>query len=583
MSSRRRFSAFVCSGLLAAQAASVLAGEARLFPRLRHALTPSRSFSQPLPGEDQPAVLIAPLAEEQFEMAEIVGPAAQRPIAQHGTPPVSTRTVAARPQTGDLQPATVDAMPTIDTRIQHPVDSARPFPGVFARPGGSEILPVAAMYAEPVLAPELVEYTDAEVNESVVAPVPLASDAADIGYGLDYFEQTALANNPTLSQLSASVQVVNGVRRQVQAYPNPTLGYSAQQLADRQTDQHTAVIQQQIVLGDKLRLNGQVLGHAANAQAWEVESQRYRVLTDVRTQFYAALTAQRRLDLFAEFERVADDGVNTAEARLEGLIAARTELLQSQIQRTEVQTQRQQAEYTLRAAWESLTAVSGTPGLSRYRLTGELRPEQLQRDWDATYQSLLASSPELQGARARVQQARANICRQQAQPIPNLDLELGAGYDNSTQNGMLNFQIGAPIPVFNRNDGNIRAAYAEHCRAVQDVRRIELALKSRLAEAAREFDAAAIAVINYERDILQNAQDTLDLTTTAYAVGEADFLSVLIARRTYFETNLNYIAALGEVAQAEAQLDGFLLTGGLDATTDPGIDDGLRGQALDGQ
>jgi hypothetical protein len=55
------------------------------------------------------------------------------------------------------------------------------------------------------------------------------------------------------------------------------------------------------------------------------------------------------------------------------------------------------------------------------------------------------------------------------------------------------------------------------------------------------------------------------------------------ARRTLFETELNSVTAQGQLAQAGAKLDGFLLSGGLDATVDSGLDDALRGQTLDGQ
>lgn len=86
-------------------------------------------------------------------------------------------------------------------------------------------------------------------------------------------------------------------------------------------------------------------------------------------------------------------------------------------------------------------------------------------------------------------------------------------------------------------------------------------------------------------EILPRARENLKLTETRIAaVGDLeDFIPLIIARRTLFETELRSVQAQGELAQAAARLDGFLLSGGLEATVDLSLDDGLRGQTLDGQ
>ncbi len=411
-----------------------------------------------------------------------------------------------------------------------------------------------------------------------VAAVPLGDSLR-----LEQLEQLALTNNPAIAQLSAAASQATGIRNQVGRYPNPTVGYSGQQLADNGTDQHMGFVEQQIVLGNKLALNENVLNQEINARLWEVETQRRRVLTDVHVRFYEALTAQRQIQLTNEFKQVAQQGVDTAKIRVESQLAPKSEQLQSQIQLSETEIAQRQAEFLMRGAWQELAAIAGMPQLQQTRLDGELRPAEIDRNWDDAYLTLLASSPELCRAHAQVRRTQANIARQQAQPIPNLDVMFQAGHDRSTGSGMINVQVGAPIPVFNQNRGNIEAAYADYCRATQEVRRVEMSLKARLARTAQEFDSAAVAVKNYETNILPQAKETLDLTSSAYAAGEFDFLQVLVARRTYFDSNLRYLQALGELAKSNARIEGLLLTGGLDQPGESSMDDGLRGQSLDGK
>jgi len=401
-----------------------------------------------------------------------------------------------------------------------------------------------------------------------------------VGLTLDQFEQLAMSNNPTLSQQAASTQQADALRSQVGRKANPTVGYNATQLADKNTDQHTVFIEQQFVTANKLQLNEQVMRQAVEVQRWNYQSQTYRVMTDVRMRFYEALAAQKRLEIIEEFRGVASQGVDLAQKRNEALEAAKTDVLQARIQLNEVDVQLQQAQFAYNAAWKELASVVGVPYLQPSKLAGELPTEASLTNWDQTFENLLQTSPELHAARAKVSQARANLSRQEVQAIPNITGQLGAGIDRGTENGLINLQVSAPIPVFNQNQGNISAAYAAYCKATHEVRRLEMDIQARLAQVAKEYDSARVAVEKYNKEILPQAQETLDLAEQAYNAGEFAFLQVLVVRQTFYEANLRYIESLSNLATAQAQVNGLLLTGGLAAVEDAGLDDGLRGQTF---
>jgi len=408
-------------------------------------------------------------------------------------------------------------------------------------------------------------------------------DLAGPGLTLEMMEQIALQNNPSISQASAAASKASGFRKQVGAYPNPNVGYSGQQLADSGTDQHLGYVEQELVSAHKLKLNQRVLDQEVQSQLWEVEAQRYRVLTDVRQQFYEALGAQQRLDLALEFQKVVSEGVRIAEIRRQALEGSLPEVLQTEIQLNEVELIAQRAEIAYQAAWQQLAAVAGVPHMQSTRLEGKLRVPSERRDWNATYVQLVGSNPSIQAARSRVTRAIANMDRQEVQAIPNLQTLTSAGYDYGSNHSMIQVQMGVALPIFNQNIGNISAAQAEYCRAAHEVRRLELSLQSQLAVAARQYDSAAITVERYETQILPKAQQTLDLSERAYSAGEFGFLQVLVARRTFFDSNLQYNQALMELAESKWLIDGMLLSGGLSESNDTQMEDGLRGQTLSGQ
>ena len=185
-------------------------------------------------------------------------------------------------------------------------------------------------------------------------------------------EATALQQNPAILQASASAQKAYGYCNQVGRKPNPIVGYQGQQLGDAGTDQHIAFVEQDIVMGDKLRKNQSVLNQEIQSQLWEVETQRIRVLTDVRQRFYEALAAQRRKELAIGFETVAAKGVSFAEARMSAKEGTKPEVLQAEIQLKEVQLQRRNAEAEFRGAWKQLMAVAGMPDVQPGTLDGHL-------------------------------------------------------------------------------------------------------------------------------------------------------------------------------------------------------------------
>lgn len=442
------------------------------------------------------------------------------------------------------------------------------------------------------IAPVVHEAALVETNSAPTAgPIPSEVILPDADVAVDShraltlaaFEAIALEHNPAIRQASASAHKAMGFRDQVHRRPNPTIGYSANQLADAGTDQHTVIVEQDFVTGQKLQRNAAVLDQEIQSQLWEVEAQRYRVLTDIRQRFYDALAAQRRMELAIEFEKVAEQGASLAQRRVDALEGSRPEVLQSEIQLQQVRVQRAQAEAAFRGAWRRLVALAGVPEMIPSTLSGVLLVDRSDRDWDLVYSELLAVSPELRAAQSRLCRAQANLDRQQAQAIPNLSFMLGAGPDNGTGQGMINAQVGLPIPIHNRNQGNIAAAEAEVCRASQEIRRIEMSLKERLGETSRDFESAAVSVDRYVMEILPKAEENLRLAEEAYQAGQFDFLQVYTARRIFFDANLEYVAAQLNLAQATALLDGQLLSGGLDETRDTDFDSGLRDQALNGQ
>lgn len=396
-------------------------------------------------------------------------------------------------------------------------------------------------------------------------------------------ESLAMQHNPALQQAYAQTSQLQGTREQVGLKPNPSIGYFGEEIGNENAGGlHGAFLSQAFVRGNKLGWNRAILGRQVQQAQWLAESQRYRIRSDLRMFFYDALGAQKRLTLARKFREQADEGLQISKARVAAQEAARPDVLQSEVQLSEVDLAIQRATFEFEAAWQQLAATVGIPELTSHTLAGDFDAPDGFREFESEYALALATSPVLAAAEAAVQAAHANLHRQRVQAIPNVNTQFGTGYDDSTGDEFANVQISMPLPVHNQNQGNIRAAQAAHCAAIQNVQRLRMQLRRDLATAFQQYKMAQAMVKQYEALILPKVRMTLELMQEAQRAGEFDFLRVLTARRMYFDANLQYVAALTDLSKANASLDGILLAGGLQSQ--PALTNtGLRGAALSGQ
>ena len=401
-------------------------------------------------------------------------------------------------------------------------------------------------------------------------PQPPGEPQAAVGMTLPELEAMAERCNPTLAQAAARVQAARGQCLQVGLYPNPVVGYVGSEIGNEgRAGQQGGFIGQEVVTAGKLQLNRAVAGQEIRQAEYAWAAQRFRVLTDVRRAFYDVLVAQRTAELAEQLVGIGERGVKTAEELMKAKEAARADVLQARIEADSARILLEKARNRHTGAWRNLAAVVGDPTLQPTALSGSLQDGMALFTWEDTLNRLLAESPQLAGAQAGVARAQAALSRECAGRVPNLDLQAGVQYDNATQDTFATVQVGVPIPIYNRNQGNISKAQAELAAAQHEVRRVRLALEQRLAAVFEQYATAHQQVEKYTRDIMPNAQESLKLVSSGYRQGEFSYLMLLTAQRTYFQTNLAYLDALRDLRSATTSLEGNLLSDSLQGSEPP--------------
>jgi len=122
-------------------------------------------------------------------------------------------------------------------------------------------------------------------------------------------------------------------------------------------------------------------------------------------------------------------------------------------------------------------------------------------------------------------------------------VSIGSQYDASVRERVNLVGVSMPIPLFNRNQGNVLAATRRADQA-RDLRNAaELRLRTETRQALDLWQTANSEVRAFNQQILPAAQRAVDSATRGFEMGKFNFLDVLDAQRTLIAARTQYLAA----------------------------------------
>ena len=203
-------------------------------------------------------------------------------------------------------------------------------------------------------------------------------------------------------------------------------------------------------------------------------------------------------------------------------------------------------------------------------LAGRLEVSEADNlDGDRVLQELLQTTPELQAAWAEVERDRIALRRELVEPIPNLLVRAETGYNFEVRDAVAGVSVGMRLPIFDKNQGSIMQAKAELARAEAEVARIDLMLRRKFGERFGDYEAALERAQTLQTLALPKAREAYESYLEAFKSRRAAWPQVLVAQREYFQLTDEYLEALLELRDAEAEITGMFLGDGLDSPPEP--------------
>ena len=381
---------------------------------------------------------------------------------------------------------------------------------------------------------------------------------------LDHAVALALQHHPSIHEKSSTVDRFRGLRWNSTRKPNPTVGYQASEIGDNgRAGMQGVYYSQEFVTANKLGLNGQIGGWEVESARWQTEVQRLRVIGDVRQRFYDLLAARKREEILHVMEAILQDGVSLTEQLVQAGQVGRGELLQAQLRLKENELRHQNAGTQVLAAKRALEVVMGGEPIDLDHVDGSLSEAVPDLNFEIELPKAIARHPAVEAARAEMVRHQWAVQREQVEPIPNLQSQLGVQYDNSSYDTIVNLQFGFELPVNNRNTGRVAAACADYVQASFRAKRLELALREQFVEAFREYGVAVQTLKQIENELLPLSQENLETAQTLYKSGEMSYLGLLTAQQSYVEVLLTLNTARKDAWQAVSLIENGLLTNAL--------------------
>ncbi|MEK6303958.1 MAG: TolC family protein [Acidobacteriota bacterium] len=379
---------------------------------------------------------------------------------------------------------------------------------------------------------------------------------------LDRVIDRFLQRNLSIEAARYQVDVARAEQIAARIRPNPGFTFSAENLKvsgdtpfNRLYEVSTTYAQT-FELGGKRRLRREVadlIVSVADAKLADVLRQR---MFEVKRAYYEAV-----LTRYAQFNAMEnrtsfDDLIKFNKVRFEEGAIAEGELLKVKLERVKFDSAFAQAELGQRQAVIRLLHLLGETDFSRVEaVAGELNFAPINLDLASLKETALQNRADVKAAELGVTLAERRIALEDARN--SMDITPFAGVKRVGIDNTLLFGVTIPLRINDRNQAGIARAAAEEKIANTE---LTIARNRALAEvesAYRGYETARDQVATFQRELLQQSNESYTISLAAYQEGATELLPLLEAQRTradirqqYYRTLFDYQTSILMLEQA---------------------------------
>jgi len=397
------------------------------------------------------------------------------------------------------------------------------------------------------------------------APAPQTSPpSASARISLDDAIRLALQHNHALQALRSTIQQSLAEEITANLRPNPTLGLDAQFLPIFQPNQLTSDYLDQSAQFDAgigyLFERGKKRQHrlqAAKDQTAVVRSlvsdNERQLVFNVSQQFVDVLLAESTLEFAQQDLDSFQKTVDISKERFRVGDMSEGDFLKIKLQLLQFQSDLSAARL---AKLQSLAALRQLLGFETvaddYDVQGTLDYQPVHADLKDLKNVAATNRPDLRAAQQAVTAAESQLALQKA----NGKMDITGTFDYSHTAGASSgsFFYNMPLPIFNRNQGEIARAQYAITQAQEQASETAQQVLTDVVTAFANLQTNDQIIQLYQGGYVDEAKQSRDISEYAYRKGAASLLDYLDSERTYRANQLAYRQALASYMLALEQM-----------------------------
>jgi outer membrane protein, heavy metal efflux system len=400
------------------------------------------------------------------------------------------------------------------------------------------------------------------------APLARAQAAAMATQGavkitLDDAIQLALKHNHNLLAAQTTIEQDEALETQANLRPNPALFADWEYLPFSGSGQNTNYLDNstEADLGlsylferGKKRQHRLQAAKDVTAQARSLVADNERTLTfNVASEFFSVQLAESTLELAMKDIKSFQQTVDISEITYKAGGMSEDDFLKIELQLLQYQTDYEQAMMAKDQALDDLRNMLGYDAVpTDYDVAGSFDYQPVKANMEDLQMKALENRPDLHAAQQGVTAATSQWELQKADG--KVDVTGQGNYSHVNGLNAATVYVSVPLPVFNRNQGNIaQARYAITQTQEQEKGTADQVLTD-VHDAYMGLKENERIIVLYQSKYLDVADRDRDISEFAYRHGAASLLDFLDAERTYRATQLAYRQALASYLTAMEQL-----------------------------
>jgi len=378
--------------------------------------------------------------------------------------------------------------------------------------------------------------------------------------------EVALRANPELRAARAAIAESRGRLVQAGLWPNPELGVSGS----------TAVVLGDWTVGLGLAQRFPVAGRLGRAREVarldleralaEARDFERRLVADVERSAATLLSLERAIAARDRVIEAARGLVVASSKRYEVAEVSEADLNLLEIEVARFEQERRLLELERRTEEISLNRLLQRPVDAPVAVRGDVEAAVFEtRPAPELSAAAIARRPDLRSLRLEVERARgaAQLARAEAWE----DWTVEASYERNRGviddaglrlvdlDDLVGLSLRAPLPLWNRNQGRVAEALAAERRAAARLAALERAIQAEVATGLQRVQELARVAGEYREMLVPRSERNVELLARAYRQGLAPISAVVQAEQQLADTSLRQARTLGELRQAEIELE----------------------------